>query len=160
MKKLLSFLLLVLVLSVCTSIIAKGSNSGKHLVGGSGSSHKGGHYEGGSSSIHSYSDYSSVNSGIRRRSYSSSLLTKHIKYNHILTAIGVARDSHGKIERSESAKEEFLKEHGLTKVPPGYEVDHRIPLYAGGSDTPDNMQLLSKSQHHDKTKADFRRYGR
>jgi 5-methylcytosine-specific restriction endonuclease McrA len=72
----------------------------------------------------------------------------------------VARDSHGRIKRSESAKEAFLRKYGYSKVPAGYEVDHIIPLYAGGSDTPDNMQLISKAQHHAKTKSDYHRYGR
>ncbi|HVP57120.1 MAG TPA: hypothetical protein VMU02_03395, partial [bacterium] len=33
-----------------------------------------------------------------------------------------------KVERSESAKEAFLRAHGYRRVPPGYEVDHIIPL--------------------------------
>ncbi|MBI5101567.1 MAG: HNH endonuclease [Nitrospirae bacterium] len=73
---------------------------------------------------------------------------------------GVQRDSHGRIERSQSAKQEFLRQHGLTHVPKGYEVDHRVPLYAGGRDDPSNMQLLTTAQHHQKTKEDFRTYGR
>ena len=65
---------------------------------------------------------------------------------------GIARDSHGKIKRSESAKKTFLKEHGYTRVPKGYEVDHRVPLWKGGSDSPSNMQLLTKEQHKQKTR--------
>jgi 5-methylcytosine-specific restriction endonuclease McrA len=83
-----------------------------------------------------------------------------LHYSQSTINSGVARDSHGRIKRSESAKEEFLREHGLSKVPNGYEVDHITPLYAGGSDTPGNMQLLSKAQHHAKTKSDYQRYGR
>lgn len=72
----------------------------------------------------------------------------------------VARDSSGRILRSESAKMDFLQQHGYRSVPPGYNVDHIVPLYAGGCDCPSNMQLLSVEAHHAKTKADFERYGR
>lgn len=55
-------------------------------------------------------------------------------------AVGVPRDTHGRIARSEAAKREFLKTH---KCPTGERcvVDHIRPLACGGSDTPDNMQL-------------------
>ena len=37
---------------------------------------------------------------------------------------------------------------------PNWEVDHVIPLCAGGPDTPDNMQWLTKSDHRQKTRLD------
>ena len=180
MKKTKFFLVVIFLIAIiCAAVMAKGSLSGKHLVGGSGSSHKGGHYVGGSSSSKSgniggssssksgnksssgsYSSSSNHSSGYHRQSYSSSFSINRVHYNHVSATAGVERDLHGRIKRSESAKEEFLRGRGYTKVPPGYEVDHIIPLYAGGSDTPGNMQLLSKTQHHAKTKADYRRYGR
>jgi len=61
--------------------------------------------------------------------------------------------------RSEEAKQKFLRQHGLRRVPPGYEIDHIVPLSEGGSDTPSNMELLSKSAHHAKTAAEAERYG-
>jgi len=33
---------------------------------------------------------------------------------------------------------------------PGYVVDHIIPLYKGGEDTPENMQWLTVGQHKEK----------
>lgn len=64
-----------------------------------------------------------------------------------------------KIQRSTSAKQQFLKQKGYSKVPRGYEVDHIRPLSAGGRDTPSNMQLLTKTQHRAKTTSDAKKYG-
>jgi 5-methylcytosine-specific restriction endonuclease McrA len=107
----------------------------------------GNHYaNGGSSSTHAASR--SKTGSLSNKSSSS--ITYHPSVN---------RDSKGRIIRSEAAKEAFLKSRGLKRVPPGYEVDHKIPLWAGGSDTPGNMQLLTKEQHKAKTKADYKKYG-
>jgi len=56
-----------------------------------------------------------------------------------------------KVERSSSAKEEFLKSKGYKKVPSGYQVDHIKPLSEGGADVPSNMQLIPIAQHKRKT---------
>lgn len=58
---------------------------------------------------------------------------------------------HSKVERSSSAKKEFLKSRGYTKVPYGYQIDHIVPLSEGGTDTPNNMQLIPTVQHKSKT---------
>jgi 5-methylcytosine-specific restriction endonuclease McrA len=60
--------------------------------------------------------------------------------------------------RSADAKRRFLRQHGYRRVPPGYEVDHIVPLSAGGADTPSNMELISKSAHHRKTASESKRY--
>lgn len=57
-----------------------------------------------------------------------------------------------KSERSATKKREFLKTKGYQKNPPGYEVDHMVPLSKGGADEPYNMQLLPKEMHKQKTK--------
>jgi hypothetical protein len=62
-----------------------------------------------------------------------------------------------KVERSMTAKKKFLKSLGYKRVPPGYEVDHIIPLSEGGPDTPSNMQLIPKRLHKQKTAAERRR---
>ena len=59
-----------------------------------------------------------------------------------------------KVNRSEAAKSQFLRQHGYTSVPAGYQVDHRVPLFRGGSDTPSNMQLLPSAVHQAKTAAE------
>lgn len=37
---------------------------------------------------------------------------------------------------------------------PGYEVDHRVPLCAGGADAIENLQWLSIAEHRRKTAAE------
>ena len=67
-------------------------------------------------------------------------------------APGVRRDSHGRIERSEAAKHEFMKRTGYPHGRPGYVVDHIKPLSRGGSDTPGNMQWQTKEEAKAKDK--------
>ena len=65
---------------------------------------------------------------------------------------GLARDSHGKIKRSESEKHAFERAHpcpstGKTSGScPGYVVDHVRPLKRGGADEPSNMQWQTTSE--------------
>jgi hypothetical protein len=63
-------------------------------------------------------------------------------------------------KRSYSAKRDFLKMRGYRRVPKGFQVEHRVPLFAGGSDSPSNMQLMSTFAHRSKTRADYRMYRR
>lgn len=59
----------------------------------------------------------------------------------------VKRTSKGKIARSQAERTKFLRSLGYKRVPPGYEVDHIVPLYKGGADRSYNMQLIPKAQH-------------
>lgn len=65
---------------------------------------------------------------------------------------------HPKVKRSRANKKVFLKINGYNKIPEGYEIDHIKPLSQGGTDSPSNMQLLSKTEHKEKTKAERRGY--
>ena len=61
-------------------------------------------------------------------------------------AAGVARDSHGRIARSSTARHQFEHTHPCPSTGkssgacPGYVVDHVTPLERGGADAPGNMQ--------------------
>lgn len=55
-------------------------------------------------------------------------------------------------KRDPEVVERFLKKEGLTKIPKGKEIDHKVPLVDGGSDTVRNLQLLTEKQHAAKTK--------
>ena len=50
------------------------------------------------------------------------------------------RDEHGRIVRSDKAKEAFEKATGYPKGRRGYVIDHIVPLACGGADLPSNMQ--------------------
>src|SRR3989442_1825016 len=72
------------------------------------------------------------------------------------TALGVARDSHGRIKRSEVAKRDFEHHHPCPSTAktsgacPGYVIDHVVPLKRGGADAPGNMQWQTKDAAKEK----------
>ncbi len=60
-------------------------------------------------------------------------------------------------KRKTSTRQRFLKKKGLKKVPRGKEIDHKIPLSEGGSDTLRNLRLIKKKTHKQKTRQEARR---
>jgi hypothetical protein len=64
------------------------------------------------------------------------------------------RDERGRITRSESAKERFMRETGYPHGRPGYVVDHIVPRAEGGADDPANMQWQTKEEAKVKDKVE------
>src|SRR5262249_480159 len=54
-----------------------------------------------------------------------------------------SRNAKGRIQRSATARAEFMRQSGYSKGRKGYVVDHVIPLECGGADVPSNMQWQS-----------------
>ncbi len=70
-----------------------------------------------------------------------------------------ARDEHGRILRSEQARNQFMRQTGYPDGRPGHVVDHIIPLQCGGADTPANMQWQTEAEARakDRTESACRR---
>ncbi len=112
------------------------------------------------------SSYSSNRSYSRSSSHSSSRSYKSITHSSSGThhgggkqkAAGVKRDQHGKIARSQKAKDSFRKHHPCpstgrtTGACPGYVIDHIRPLKRGGADDPSNMQWQTRADAKAKDK--------
>jgi 5-methylcytosine-specific restriction endonuclease McrA len=96
----------------------------------------------------------SIQKTIHRRDYLNNYKSSNLNFHYLTT-----RDFEGNIILSSKAKAEFLRRKGYEKVPEGTEVDHIIPLYAGGRDCPENMQIISSAARKAKTKQDYARYG-
>lgn len=74
----------------------------------------------------------------------------------LIFALFFCATAESKTQRSRAQVTAFLRQHGFKRTPPGYQVDHIIPLCAGGPDTPENMQLLTIEEHREKTRIDVR----
>lgn len=91
------------------------------------------------------------------RSQHSTTQTTHHNSNY---AQGVTRDSHGKIARSQTAKNDFKKSHPCPSTGKssgacsGYVIDHVKPLKRGGADAPSNMQWQTKEAAKQKDKTE------
>jgi len=59
-------------------------------------------------------------------------------------------------KRDPKVVKRFLEKKGLTKIPKGREIDHKVPLVDGGPDTVRNLQLLTEKQHAAKTEREAR----
>lgn len=60
-------------------------------------------------------------------------------------------------KRKTFTKQRWLKRHSYKKIPAGYELDHKIPLSEGGTDTLWNLHLIKKETHKRKTKKEAKK---
>jgi len=69
------------------------------------------------------------------------------------------RSSNGKIRRSASARNDFMRRTGYPRGRKGYVVDHIVPLECGGADVPSNMQwqTVQEAKIKDRTERNCRR---
>lgn len=80
----------------------------------------------------------------------------------LLACVGFALGGATAAGRSNTIRAEFIRavpcpETGVTRgACPGWEVDHVVPLCAGGADRPENMQWLTVAEHKAKTRQDVR----
>jgi hypothetical protein len=65
-----------------------------------------------------------------------------------------ARNSRGRIQRSEQAKADFLRQTGHPHGWPGHVVDHKVPLACGGADAPSNMRWQTTEEAKAKDKVE------
>jgi hypothetical protein len=92
----------------------------------------------------------------QKSSYKSTSASTHVSTGHHRStyAVGVARDSHGKIKRSSEARTTFKKQSGYPHGRKGYVIDHKVPLAKGGCDCPSNMQWQTKEDAKKKDKTE------
>jgi hypothetical protein len=135
----ISFCFCIVLLLTCTAVVSASSH-------GRAASHYRGSY--GSHSSHRSRSYtprtrSSYSSHVRR---SYAYHPRHSFSTRMRSSGGSSRTSHGRIKRSEEAKDTFKRQHPCpstgrsTGACPGYVIDHRKALACGGLDDPANMQ--------------------
>lgn len=156
MKTIIAQLLILLFLMTAPNAFAGGHGGGGHGGGSYSGGYSSGHYSNGDHSS-SQSTHSGGHSG-RSSSTSHHGVSRLSSSSRTHFSGGTYKSGVAKVERSETAKHQFLRQQGLTRIPSGQNIDHIRPLSQGGSDTPNNMQLLSAEQHHQKTAAERRQY--
>jgi len=132
-------LLFILLLALSPAFARATHASGSH--GGSHTSRSASHLSGSQAST-------KVPSSSRASPSGSHAKATHSKSGKAVA--GIKRDSHGKIARSQKAKDQFKKSHPCPSsgkssgACPGYVIDHVQALKRGGADAPSNMQWQTK----------------
>lgn len=62
-----------------------------------------------------------------------------------------------KFQRKQETVRRWLEVHGHKKIPKGHELDHKIPLSQGGTDTLRNLHLIKTKRHTIKTAKEARK---
>lgn len=145
---------LSLLLLLPSGLLARGHGGGYSY--GSGSRSSGKSYSSGrsssskSSGYGSYGSYGGGGSGVKAiKTYDAAPAHHRSDY-----AVGVKRDSSGRIERRSKARHDFMKETGYPNGRPGYVIDHVVPLKRGGADAPSNMQWQTVEEAKAKDKVE------
>lgn len=74
----------------------------------------------------------------------------------------LAASAHAAQHRSKAVLRAFVNQQacpstGLHRLPcPGWQMDHIVPLCAGGPDAVENLQWLTREAHKEKTRGDVR----
>ncbi len=80
----------------------------------------------------------------------------------LIAACALSTGASAEYARSKKVLREFVKLRacpatGLHRLPcPGWHMDHIIPLCAGGADSAENLQWLTREDHKAKTRIDVR----
>lgn len=124
------------------------------IASGHGGSHSSGSHSRGSHSKTSHSSQAKPSTPKSRHS------KRHATHHNGNYAQGAQRNSHGKIARSQHAKNDFKKSYPCPSTGkssgacPGYVIDHVEPLKRGGADAPSNMQWQTKEDAKKKDKVE------
>ncbi len=171
--------LLMFVLLIATAPALAGSRGGGHRSGSRSYTHSSRAYSRGTHSYSRHSSYSrSVHSGTSRRSTGAATHSRTHKSptvsavrsnSHASRSRGArtyayhaSSRSHGRIKRSEAAKDAFKRSHPCPSTGrssgscPGYVVDHVKALACGGADSPSNMQWQTTAAAKAKDKVERR----
>ncbi|MCX6112563.1 MAG: HNH endonuclease signature motif containing protein [Proteobacteria bacterium] len=83
-------------------------------------------------------------------SFQSCSTTYNTHHSSVYCITCVRDDNDGHIHRDMAARKAFMEQSGYPDGRASYVVDHIVPLYKGGKDTPENMQWLTIEQHKEK----------
>lgn len=140
--------------------VAAQHHGGSHSSGGS---HGYRSYGGSHSHAPSYRSHGTTPShrggSSHYRSHAASPRT-HVQRAPRAPAAPGSRNRHGRLQRSEEAKREFMRRSGHPHGWPGHVVDHVVPLACGGSDSPSNMQWQTTAEAKAKDRTERRGCGR
>ncbi len=161
MKKLLSFVVILLCISSAGIARSGGGHSGHSgRSSTSKTEHVNGYYRKDGTYVHPY-DRSApgMPSGASTYSAPTAYSRNHLARGYTADP-SVERDRHGKIKRSGAAKDAFKREQPCpatgksTGRCTGYVIDHVKPLECGGADSPSNMQWQTTAEGKGKDKTE------
>lgn len=128
------------------------------MASGHSGRHTGGSHSRGSHTSGSHSGRSHVSRSHSRHASHRHRASSHTRHHNRNYSYGLRRDSHGRIIRSQQAKNDFKRQHPCPSTGksrgacPGYVIDHVQALKHGGADAASNMQWQTKEAAKQKDK--------